>query len=647
MKHLSNKQLVEEFNTILNNCGVSRSNLNRYIKNHHKDLYDEIECRTIKLNAYKQFKRGTTKLQDISIFERIYCLEHGLDDRPLCKTCGKMPVSGFNKQLNIYGDYCSQTCQRKSPICKEKQLKTCELKYGKGNGRNKNKAKQTRIRKYGSHHPSDYSFKVKATKLERYGDENYVNVDKIKQTVKQHIEKNPNYYFDREQKTKATKIANGHDPNWNNREKFKSTLSLMSDERKAEIVDKRRHTCLQTYGVDSVAYLDNVKEVKRKTCFERYGATTVLATKSCQELSIRSKKQQTWNNFEYIEHQFDPMFTKEDFLNCLDNEEHIWKWRCKKCGHEIEFAWKYWQSKKCPKCQPYNYRGLQTEVYDYVKSICKEHTVRIDCKNILSNGKQLDIYIEDLNIAIEFNGCFWHNSDKGVYGKDPLPMMYHFEKSSECDDSGIRLIHIFEDEWLNHKKLCKSKLKKLICSYKLRHIDSALCEIAEVDDVTKQLYLNKYTFYGNDGSSKQYCLKCHDKIIAMMTFSKTRNNKQYNWQILNYIEVNSIVVDNGFDTLLNYFKYTINNNDTICYYASRDWENVNDYKCMKFVELKKPHVYWTIKSQRIKNYIVNEVYAKQICKTYNDSLSLVENMNNNGYYRIYDSGILLLTMQNE
>jgi hypothetical protein len=86
--------------------------------------------------------------------------------------------------------------------------------------------------------------KVKATKLERYGDENYVNVDKIKQTMKQHSEENPNYYFNREQKTKATKIANGHDPNWNNREKFKSTLSLMSDERKAEIVDKRRYTCL-------------------------------------------------------------------------------------------------------------------------------------------------------------------------------------------------------------------------------------------------------------------------------------------------------------------------------------------------------------------------------------------------------------------
>jgi hypothetical protein len=130
----------------------------------------------------------------------------------------------------------------------------------------------------------------------------------------------------------------------------------------------------------------------------------------------------------------------------------------------------------------------------------------------------------------------------------------------------------------------------------------------------------------------------------MMTFSKTRNNKQYNWQILNYVEVNSVVVNNGFETLLNHFKHTINSNDTICYYTSRDWENANDYKCMKFVELKKPHVYWTIKTNRVKGHIVDEAYAKQICKTYDDSLSLVENMNNNGFYRIYDSGTLVLTM---
>ena len=62
---------------------------------------------------------------------------------------------------------------------------------------------------------------MKATKKRKYGNENYINVEKMKSTVKLHKEENPDYYLEREQKAKATKVRNGHDPNWNNRDKFK------------------------------------------------------------------------------------------------------------------------------------------------------------------------------------------------------------------------------------------------------------------------------------------------------------------------------------------------------------------------------------------------------------------------------------------
>lgn len=67
--------------------------------------------------------------------------------------------------------------------------------------------------------------KMKKTKLDRHGDENYVNVEKAKQTIRQKIEKNPDFWKDREKKTKQTHLSNGHPLNWNNREKFKQTLS--------------------------------------------------------------------------------------------------------------------------------------------------------------------------------------------------------------------------------------------------------------------------------------------------------------------------------------------------------------------------------------------------------------------------------------
>ena len=72
----TNQQLIDEFNLIFENSKVSKSNINRYIKNHYSALYNEIEKRTIELNKFKEMRttKNGKKLRDISIFERLYCL---------------------------------------------------------------------------------------------------------------------------------------------------------------------------------------------------------------------------------------------------------------------------------------------------------------------------------------------------------------------------------------------------------------------------------------------------------------------------------------------------------------------------------------------------------------------------------------------
>ena len=71
-----------------------------------------------------------------------------------------------------------------------------------------------------------------------------------------------------------------------------------------------------------------------------------------------------------------------------------------------------------------------------------------------------------------------------IYGKKPISMTYHAEKTDECLMHGIRLLHIFEDEWTVNKKLCKSKLKKVICPSMTRHIDAGRCSIVVNEDST-------------------------------------------------------------------------------------------------------------------------------------------------------------------
>jgi hypothetical protein len=85
----------------------------------------------------------------------------------------------------------------------------------------------------------------------------------------------------------------------------------------------------------------------------------------------------------------------------------------------------------------------------------------------------------------------------------------------------------------------------------VKHIDGHSCSIVmDIDKNLASAFLNKYSFYDNDKSSIQYCLTFDGYLVAMMTFSKTRNNKQYDWQILNYIEINSHIVDDGFKILM-------------------------------------------------------------------------------------------------
>ena len=363
---LTNEQLIQKFYDFYNNSGVSKSNINRFLKHHNYELYNEIEKRTIKLNAYKKPKNPDGKLQDISIFERLYCLEHNYDDRPICKHCKEKHVSGFMPYENRYSEYCSWLCQIRSDNCRQKAKVTRIKRYGVGNMTNAKKAKKTRLEKYGSYHPDDFPIKTKQTKFKNHGDENFVNVEKIKQTVEKHKAENENYYYDREQKSKQTKIANGHDPNWNNREKFKQTISGFSDKRKEQIIEKRKKTNLETYGVEVVTQHKDIKQKIRQTNLKTYGVESSLQLPNTREAMSLHVRQKAWMTFHNHNYGIEPLISYDEFLDRNFNvNKTLIKWRCKTCGHEFEQVWRNW-NKKCPKCFPQNYRRMQNEISEFI-----------------------------------------------------------------------------------------------------------------------------------------------------------------------------------------------------------------------------------------------------------------------------------------
>lgn len=70
-------------------------------------------------------------------------------------------------------------------------------------------------------------------------------------------------------------------------------------------------------------------------------------------------------------------------------------------------------------------------------------------------GRELDIYIPDKQIAVEFNGDYWHNVDR-------QPRDRHYEKFIECYNKGIILVSIFESMWSNNNDKVKDYLVDLL-----------------------------------------------------------------------------------------------------------------------------------------------------------------------------------------
>ncbi len=67
---------------------------------------------------------------------------------------------------------------------------------------------------------------------------------------------------------------------------------------------------------------------------------------------------------------------------------------------------------------------------------------------------ELDILISEIKLAIEFNGIYYHCIQNAKPGQ-------HLQKTLLCNEKGYRLIHIWEDEWMNDPESIKVKLEKI------------------------------------------------------------------------------------------------------------------------------------------------------------------------------------------
>lgn len=296
----------------------------------------------------------------------------------------------------------------------------------------------------------------------------------------------------------------------------------------------------------------------------------------------------------------------------------------------------------CPKCGNIISKG-ENEIYEFISQIYNDNIIKHD--RTLLNGKELDIYIPSLKIGIEYNGLLWH-SDKFRNKKDIL------EKFNLCQEKGIFLITIYEDEWNNKKEICKSRISGFL--RKNDRIFARKCEIKEISYKESSLFLDNNHLQGNCISKYNLGLFYNNQLISVMTFGNLRKNlgnKSQNgaYEMLRFCNKIGINVIGGASKLLSYFIKKYNPKEIISY-ADRRWSKGNLYTKLGF-ELDKvtPQNYFYIPYNGLKRINRFSLRKNILVEKYGCPKDMTEKefCKRNGYYRVYDCGNLKFIWKNK
>jgi len=336
-----------------------------------------------------------------------------------------------------------------------------------------------------------------------------------------------------------------------------------------------------------------------------------------------------------------PLFKREDYTGT--DRDMKYEFQCSQC--ELVFLDHLAsQTPICRNCTPKipfkTNRKLQLDVYDFIKSIYPNPILANDRKEL--GGKELDIFIPDLKIGIEINGVYWHTDQY----KDKF---YHYEKSKIATTKGIKLYHIFEDEWEDKTELVKAKIKHLLNRSDSEIIYARLCTISIITSKEKNEFLNRYHIQGADNSSHYLGAYYNNKLIAVMTFGKGRiiyGNKNASTELIRFATDFNYRIPGIGGKLLQFYIQNFTPTE-ITTHADKRWTPSADtslYSKLGFqlITESSPNYWYSVKGKRVHRFKYRK--SELIKQGHDPLLSEREIMRKLNIYRIWDCGTYTFKM---
>jgi len=308
---------------------------------------------------------------------------------------------------------------------------------------------------------------------------------------------------------------------------------------------------------------------------------------------------------------------------------------CKKHGTFQQTANDHLNGNGCPTCA----NGLmvsstEAELQNFVKLLCKDAVFN---DRTLLSPKELDVVIPSKKIAVELNGFYWHSAK---------PKNYHLEKTISCEKLGYSLIHILDQDWVMQKEKVKAFLRFRLGAVP-RKVAARSTIVREIETAVAHKFLEENHLQGACSSSVRFGLFYKEELVAIMTFGKPRFNKHYTWELLRFCSLKEVQVIGGASKLFKAF--TKQFKGSVLSYARRDYSSGKLYTSIGFTFLHytKPNYVWCKKGKVLSRYATQKHKLKALRDfCFDETQSEFENMTNNGYYQVFDTGNLVFAYNN-
>jgi hypothetical protein len=250
---------------------------------------------------------------------------------------------------------------------------------------------------------------------------------------------------------------------------------------------------------------------------------------------------------------------------------------------------------------------------------------------------ELDIYIPEHKLAIEYCGLYWHSEQRGK------TRQYHKTKHDLCKKTGVQLLTIFEDEWVDKRMQVQRKLIHLLnISQSNVYARNTKCIVLTTQE--KDQFFNVNHIQGSGPGSITYGLAYNNETVAAISFIKQANNQF----VLNRYAT-SIHVIGGFSKLLKHFQ--LNNYwNQIISFADQRWSDGKLYSTTgwELDTIIPPDYYYSpdcITRSHKFNYRRKNLH--KLLKHFDPDMSEVENCRANDVLRLWDCGKMRFVLNNK